>query len=200
MNGAGAVGGRPDGSLPFRGSYPGNRPSDRRRRLRLPIAIVAVAGIVAGGWTYYGLRSSPSSPPPIFELASVDVGFTGSAADDATPSEICSDCEASFQVGESWWDSFYVSLPDPSFYCSNIPHTYSVAQVAGPSSGAFVLTKATWDYGVAGTSTDPLPATLPGCVANSTVGSVEIGTWVDVVDEGPSIQTLDITVTVESLT
>jgi hypothetical protein len=161
---------------------------------RVGIAVGLVVLVVIAAFSVRTLLQPPPSPPPQIQLAAVDVQFVGSGSSVATQANACGFCGTSFDPGgQPVWMSVDVDFPyEPS--CT--PHTWSVTQVAGASGGGFEISNVTGQ--VAGERSS-LPVTVPMCAGGESYGSASLGYDMEAVSEGPSVQTLYLTVTVVQL-
>lgn len=173
---------------------------DNRLRLGVILAamLVALLAIGAVGWIYVVGRSDSTTPTSV-NLAAVDVAFTGSGANAASETGANDYAGQPYEVGTSFFLEFTVQIPDSSLSCTNPTDTYSITQVAGPATGAFLLDGVKWAYPVGDSSGSGLPAQLPGCYNSEAVDGLEVECTVAILDAEPSIQTLELTVTINQL-
>jgi hypothetical protein len=173
---------------------------DRKRLLGVSgiVAVVAVALVLLSLVILPALLAKPNPSASAIELAAVDVSFVGSGAGNATLGQNDCGCGALYSIGSSITELFDVEVPPVAqASCADLPHTYSITQIAGPASGGFQVTGAQWEYPVAQASLSALPVALPGCPNGmSPVNGAEFYVGVAVVNSGTSIQTLVLTVTV----
>jgi hypothetical protein len=183
------------------GKEPGKVVRVERQSLVVTVGIVAtlaIALIPISTVILTSLLAKPDTGPATIELDAVDVSFAGSGSRNATLAQNACGCGASYEVGSSITQVFEVEVPpvgNPT--CDRLPHTYSITQVAGPASGGFQVTGIRGEYPVADVTLSPLPASLPGCPnGTSPVNGVQFYVSVAVVNAGPTVQTLNLNVTV----
>jgi hypothetical protein len=163
------------------------------KRVLFVLGIAAVAVILILLAIEFNHPTRASSGESAIQLAGIDVSFVGSGANNATASQTCGPCGGTDPVGESFYSSFGVTVPY-EFDCT--PHTWSITHVSGSSSGGFEISNVSADVT---TASEHLPVTVPACQAGQAYNGAMIGYDLHVIDTGPSIQTLYLTVTVDQL-
>jgi DNA-binding transcriptional regulator of glucitol operon len=168
--------------------------SERGRRTALVVLAVVVAVVlIIGAWAYVRAQDTRTPASPSFELASVGVTFVGSGASGVVAQNVCeNECPYSAEAGEQFDLNLWISVLNPSDTCSP---SYLISQLAGPSTGAFVVGSysaavADADYGSS--------VTIPWCSSSGNVFAAEYTIGITVVDQGASMQTLPLTVTVSA--
>jgi hypothetical protein len=126
--------------------------------------------------------------PSYLQLAAINVAFSGSGAANASAYQVCLGCPQMVAVGQTVGEFFEVNVPFSST-CSE----YSISQIEGPTTGAFVVTNASASIG----SEKGLPLFFPYCQGGGDwLGRANIYFDVSVYDTGPSSQTLPLTVVI----
>jgi hypothetical protein len=172
-------------------TVPRRYPWLKRAGISLGALCVAVLLIVVGVELWH--PASPSYDSRAIQLGSVEVSFVGSGASNASAAAVCGHCGTSSPVGAEFYSFFEVLVPYET-YCT--PHTWSVTQVAGSSQGGDVVSNVT--AAIVGSS-GTLPMTIPNCQGGQAYNAASIGYHLNVVDSGPTIQTLYLTVAVSQL-
>src|SRR4029077_13552623 len=162
--------------------------------------LLVVAGFVFSGAHPAGIGFSggppPSggSPPWSVRMASIDISFVGDAASVFVAQPACpTDC-GTFYSGHTAAEQFDVGFTTGSI-CGGPQYRISDASVS--STGAWVLDKVSAFQGSA--RTGPLPVVVPLCSGAGGQSGTTIYLGLSVVQQGPSVQTLFVTVTVNQV-
>jgi hypothetical protein len=162
------------------------------------IAVVVLVFLALIAADHIGPFAQPSSGPPTeYTIQGTSIAFVGNAANDfeVSPAYTCTTYVCgSGQSGQTIYVPVGVAMVSTAGGCTP---QYEVAQVSASQSGAFVVTKV---IDVTNASDiHALPAVVPTAFANGGCSwAAVLGVTVQVVAQGPSVQTLYLTVSVST--
>jgi hypothetical protein len=168
------------------------------RGAALLVACLVVVVVIAGLELAFPRSSSPgggvNSRPGTVELAGVGASIEGSGMGSVYAIAWCPhQCPENVTVPTTLAVDLSVSVS--ALGCPPA-HTYEIVRVSGPSSGAFSVAQVTGAIELVG-QPGSLPISIPYCGASGyQIGGADLTVTLSAVDQGPPVQTLNLSVEV----